>query len=245
MAHKERRSGRREARRLLGRMSRPHRGALAVGFLATLGVVGVRLALPWPLRGIVENVFPATASAAGNEDRSILVYCGLYIVLAAGVGVFEWVQRLWMARVASRTAHELRVHAVSRLRPAHDRSDSEKADLITRVVGDIARIRADLKGILIHLGQNGLLLAAITVLFLVLAPALGLLFLISGLLAVWIGYRAVESVARTATRHRRKESEYAAAILSIDSNSSPPCTATRDCTPQSRHVPSTAPANGE
>ena len=126
MTRKERRSGRREARRLLGQMSRPHRGALAVGFLATLGVVGMRLALPWPLRGIVENVFPAaapvSASAAGNEDRSILVYCGLYIVLAAGVGVFEWVQRLWMARVASRTAHELRVHVVSRLRPARDRS---------------------------------------------------------------------------------------------------------------------------
>ena len=218
---------RREALRVLGRMVWPHRGALAVGLLATVGVVAMRLALPWPLRGIVETVFPmgAEQSSFGFVDeggRSILILCGMYVVLAAGTGAFEWVQRLWMARVAGRTTHDLRVHVVSRLKPAHDRTSSETADLITRVIGDIARIRADLKGILIHLGQNGLLLLAITVLFLILAPVLGLLFLVSGLLAVGIGYRAVESVARVATRHRRKESEYAAAIQDEDEEGDDP-----------------------
>ncbi len=202
-------------------MVRPHHRALAVGLLATVGVVAMRLALPWPLRGIVEHVFPmggqpSLLTGVGNGETAILLFCAFYVVLAAGTGTFEWIQRVRMARVASRTAHNLRVHVTGRLRPAHDRSRSDTADLITRVVGDIARIRADLKGILIHLGQNGLLLLAITVLFLFIAPVLGLLFLISGLLAVWIGYRAVDRVAKIATRHRRKESEYAAVLSEED-----------------------------
>jgi ABC-type multidrug transport system fused ATPase/permease subunit len=177
----------------------------------------MRLALPWPLRGIVENVFPAAAGESGPltpafGGNPVLVLCGLYLLLSLGTGAFEWIQRVWMARVASGTAHDLRTMAVSRLGPSHDRSAAETADLITRVVGDVARIRADLKGILIHLGQNGLLLLAITALFLYLAPKLGLLFLVGGLLAILIGYQAVEPVARTAAKHRSKESAYAAAI---------------------------------
>jgi ABC-type multidrug transport system fused ATPase/permease subunit len=198
-------------------VSRPHRTAFVYGSLATAGVVAMRLALPWPLRGIVENVFAAAAGATSPltptfGGNPVLVYCGLYLLLSLATGAFEWIQRVWMARVASRTAHDLRTMAVSRLGPSHDRSAAETADLLTRVIGDVARIRADLKGILIHLGQNGLLLLAITALFLYLAPKLGLLFLVGGLLAILIGYQAVEPVARTAAKHRSKESAYAAAI---------------------------------
>jgi ABC-type multidrug transport system fused ATPase/permease subunit len=206
-----------EALRLLLQASRPHRRALLVGSLATVGVVAMRLALPWPLRGVLENVFPGQAGTPGPLASPfgmdpIITFCLLYLVFSIGVGSFEWVQRLWMARLASRTAHELRSIAVARVRSDAPRSATDNADLITRVVGDVARIRADLKGILIHLGQNGLLLLAITVLFLVLAPKLGMLFLVGGLLAVMIGYVTVEEVAETTSRHRRKESKYAAAI---------------------------------
>lgn len=217
MGARKRARNRAEALRLLIRTSRPHRPALVWGLLATIGVVAVRLALPWPLRGVVENVFPPADGGSGPwttglGSNPVLVFCGLYLLLSLGTGTFEWIQRVWMARVAGRTAHDLRSIAVARVGPRAGRSPAETADLITRVVGDVARIRADLKGILIHLGQNGLLLVAITVLFLYLAPKLGLLFAVSGLLAILIGYRAVERVARTATKHRRKESEYAAAI---------------------------------
>ena len=217
MGAKVRSADRVEAMRLLLRTSRPHRRTLLAGSLATVGVVGMRLALPWPLRGVVENVFPGTASASGPLATGLLAdpvvtFCLLYLLFAVGVGSFEWVQRVWMARVAGRTAHDLRSAAVAGVSTDAPRSATESADLITRVVGDTARIRADLKGILIHLGQNGLLLLAITTLFLVIAPKLGLLFLIGGLLAVLVGFVTVEEVAETAWRHRRKESKYAAAI---------------------------------
>lgn len=217
MSESQRSTDRMEALRLLLQTSRPHRGALFAGSLATVGVVVMRLALPWPLRGVVENVFPATASDAGPLTIGtgldpVVTFCLLYLLFAVGAGTFEWIQRVWMARVASRTAHELRTLAVASLRSEAPRTSTEKADLITRVVGDIARIRADLKGILIHLGQNGLLLLAITTLFLVIAPKLGLLFLLAGLFAIAIGYFTVDEVAETASRHRRKESQFAAAI---------------------------------
>lgn len=206
-----------EALRLLLRTSRPHRRALLVGGVATLGVIAMRLALPWPLRGVIENVFPPAAGETGPLAAPpgldpVLGFCLLYVLFALGVGSFEWIQRVWMARVASRTAHDLRTRAVDAARSTATRSTSDDADLITRVVGDVARIRADLKGILIHLGQNGLLLLGITALFLYLAPKLGALFLLAGLLAVLIGYLTVEEVAETASRHRRKESRYAAAV---------------------------------
>ena len=217
MATKKKAPNRIDALRLLLRASRPHRGALFVGSLATVGVVVMRLALPWPLRGVLEHVFPGQAGEHGSLASPfgldpVITFCVLYLVFAVGAGSFEWVQRVWMARAASRTAHDLRSIAVARVRSDAPRSATDNADLITRVVGDVARIRADLKGILIHLGQNGLLLLAITVLFLVIAPKLGLLFLLGGTLAVAIGYFTVEEVAETASRQRRKESKYAAAI---------------------------------
>ena len=51
----------RRAIRALLSYGRIHRRSLLVGCLGAVGVVLVRLALPWPLRGIMEVVFPASA----------------------------------------------------------------------------------------------------------------------------------------------------------------------------------------
>jgi ATP-binding cassette subfamily C protein CydC len=158
---------------------------------------------------------PSSSSVSwsiGGQADPVLVFCLLYIVLAVGTGVFEWTQRVWMARMASLTAHDLRAAAVAAASRGPARTSAGRADLITRIIGDSARVKADLKGILVHLTQNSLLLLAITILFLYLAPRLGLLFLLSGLLAILIGYFTVEEVAETTSQQRRKESKYAAAI---------------------------------
>ncbi|MDH3427668.1 MAG: ABC transporter transmembrane domain-containing protein, partial [Gemmatimonadota bacterium] len=208
-----------EALRLLVRALGPHRLALVYGTLATVGVVAMRLGLPWPLRGIVENVFPSAAGDAGSLGERIsafgdpvLIFCLLYLLLAVATGTFEWIQRVWMARVASLSSHDLRAAAVAATSRRGTRTGADRADLITRIIGDSARLKAGLKGIFIHLIQNALLLFAITALFLYLAPKLGLLFLLSGLLAILIGYGTVEEVAETTSRQRKKESKYAAAI---------------------------------
>jgi ABC-type multidrug transport system fused ATPase/permease subunit len=212
---------RREAGRLLLRAAHGHRRALAVGGAATLGVVAMRLALPWPLRGVIEHVFPAgsrglVAPGVGFGIHPVLWFCWLYLVLSVASGAFEWAQRVWMARAAGGLTHDLRSAAVRGLarRARHDASAAVEG--LTRIIGDSAGLKADLKGILIHLGQNGLLLLAITGLFLVLAPTLGLLFLLAGLLAIAIGHGSVSEVAETTERQRRKEARYAATIREGD-----------------------------
>ncbi len=216
-----------DAIRLLIVMSGPHRGAFLRGILATLGVVAMRLALPWPLRGVVENVFPALEGRprplgipSGLDADPVLLFCGMFLLLAIGAGFFEWVQRIWMARAASHTAHDLRAAAVAAAGRGRARTNADRADLITRIIGDSARLKAGLKGIFIHLTQNAILLLAITVLFLFLAPKLGLLFLLSGLLATLIGHVTVSEVAETTERQRRKESRYAATIHEIPAGES-------------------------
>jgi len=210
--------GKRAALRRLVGVAAAHRSALAFGALATVGVLAMRLALPWPLRGVVEHVFP-TAVGEGAPlgvgldipGGPVTAFCLIYFLLAVATGSFEWAQRVWMARAASLSAHDLRAAAVEAAGHGAART-IDRADLITRIIGDSARLKADLKGILVHLTKNALLLLAITGLFLVLAPRLGLLFLLSGLLATLIGYFAVEEVAETASRQRRKESKYASTI---------------------------------
>ncbi len=203
-------------------MSRPHRKAFIYGSLSTLALVFLRIALPWPLRGVMEEAFPGM-TARGDwipwldslPGNPVLILCASYFALSVGVGLFERSQRVWMARVASRTAHDLRAAAARGIPPGDWDDPAGRADFITRIIGDSARLKADFKGILIHLPQNGLLLIGITTMFLFLAPVLGLLFLLSGLLAVYIGSRAVEEVARTTRKQRKKESRYAGLLDSL------------------------------
>jgi ATP-binding cassette subfamily B protein len=167
----------------------------------------------------MESVFPAAADTASplptalaSRGDSVLFYCGAYLVLALATGLFELLQRLWLTRFAAATVHDLRSAAVASVRAAGPLPVSRGADLVARIIGDSARLKADLKGILIHVSQNGLLVLAVTALFLVLSPKLGALFLVGASLAVLIGYHALDDVAVHARKQRRKESRYASMI---------------------------------
>ncbi len=47
---------------------RPHNRWLLIGTAASFGVVFFRLALPWPLRGVIEVVFPKAGGDKLLED---------------------------------------------------------------------------------------------------------------------------------------------------------------------------------
>jgi ATP-binding cassette subfamily B protein len=202
---------RREAVQLLARFGAAHRGSLAAGLLATIGVVLCRLALPWPLRGIVELVFPGGAAEASavapGTGTGVIWFAGGFLVLAVATGVFELVQRTWVARFASRTVRDLRAAAIGAAA-----RETDPADLIARAVGDGARLKSNLNGFLVQAGRNGLLLLGITCVFLWIAPKLGLMFLASGALSVAIGLRMAPVVADTVRRQRKAESRYAASV---------------------------------
>lgn len=205
-----------KTRRSLGILrpfGRIHRKWLVRGTLATIGLVLLRLALPWPLKGVIEVLVPKPGHAPPFLPAwadPVLWFAALYVVLMAAVGVSEMMQRVCMAKFATHTVHDLRAAAVRGA--ARQGTRGEPGDLVARIIGDVARVKESVKGILIHVSQNGLLYLGVSVVFVFISPRLSLFFLLGGLIAVWVGLRTSSRVAAVFRKQRKKEGAFAAAI---------------------------------
>ncbi len=196
-----------------------HSSWLYRGAAATVGVVFFRLLMPWPLRGVIEIAFPGGShkgwfllSYLPGWGEPVLLLGVLYVLLALGLGLSEMSQRVNIKRFASQTAHDMRSAAVEGLRviPLHKRTST--GDIVARIIGDSARIKAGLSGIMVHGLQNAMLFIAACIVMAYVSVWFALIFLVSGLAAVYIGLYTSRPVAGTASRLRRKEGAYAAAL---------------------------------
>ena len=137
----------------------------------------------------------------------------MYVGISLAAGLSEMVQRVFMKKFAVMTTHDLRAAAVRGvLGKSESREHRGYGDLIARIVGDSARLSTGMSGILVHLSQNGLLFLGVCVLFLFLAPLLGVFFLVGGLISIWISYSTSIVVAKTARKQRDKEGTYASTL---------------------------------
>jgi hypothetical protein len=209
-----------KSRRSLG-MLRPYgriyRPWLVKGTLATVGLVLLRLALPWPLKGRhrspdahhhPKHTHLAWVPSFGDP---VLWFVGGFVLLVLLVGIAEMLQRICMAKFATHTVHDLRAAAV---RGAARRGGQEDpGELIARIIGDAARIKESLKGILIHASQNGLLFLGVAVVFLFISPKLSAYFFAGGLIAIGIGVYTSSRVATVFRKQRKKEGAYATALF--------------------------------
>jgi ABC-type multidrug transport system fused ATPase/permease subunit len=204
-----------EAINLLRRFGIRHRWWFLRGMAGTLLAVAMRLAIPWPLKGILELVSGVGTASLLPHDwfTAALLLVAAYIGIAAVLGYAELVQRVCFKGYAVRTVHDMRAAVVDRLlrRPA----GSDTADLLTRLIGDSARIKAELSGILVHVSQNALLFIGVCLMFLIVAPKLSFFFLIGGVFAVWVGYAATRRISAVTRAQRDKESEYAEYVHDI------------------------------
>ena len=198
---------------------RPYRSSLIRGGLATIGVVFFRLAMPWPLRGVIELVLPYTTGDMrlisylpdwGNP----IVWLGVsFVLIAFGIGLSELRQRIFMKTYSSYTVRDMRSAALRSVVQAKSRDTRQAAgDLIARIVGDSARTKAELSSFLVHATQNGLLFLGVSLVVFVLSPELGYFYLLSGIAATWISYRFFFKVAATASQQRKREGKYAVMI---------------------------------
>ncbi len=192
---------------------RPYRRWLVQGASATALLVLLRLAMPWPLRGLIRFAFPGGAPAAGTGGWEYeLAMIGVFLLIAFGVGLAELVQRICMAKYAAHTVHDMRAAAVRGVSRQGLRGGGAVGDLIARIIGDTARIKANMKGFLVHITQNGFLYLGVTAILFWVAPPLGLCFLAGALLTVWISVRTAALVAGIARKQRRKEGAYAVVV---------------------------------
>jgi ABC-type multidrug transport system fused ATPase/permease subunit len=195
------------ALQLIRRFGAPHRRWFAQGMAATVFVVAARLAMPWPLRGILEIVSNVRPHGAAYWLPEALALAGLYVAIATVLGYVEMTQRVSFKAFAARTVHGMRECAVSQVQKTVPKKGVP--ELLSRIIGDTARIKAELSGILVHVSQNGLLFAGVVIVFLFLAPKLSVFFLLGGIFAITAGYRATKRISAVTKAQREKESDYA------------------------------------
>ena len=193
-------------RRVLGALlpfARRHRGPLALGASITAVGVAAQLALPWPLRALLQHWTAAPQAEpagfwaglpGGLEPAWVLT--GAFALLVVVAGYCDHAQRLWFARFAIAWSRDVRAAAFGAAMnlPLRERR-AASGDLVARLLADVARFKAGVKVSLTYVGTNVLLLGLASALAAWHSPALALVFagaLAAALVAAAVGSRRVE-----------------------------------------------------
>ncbi|MCH8164265.1 MAG: ABC transporter ATP-binding protein [Planctomycetes bacterium] len=199
---------------------RRHWRWLAKGALAAAVVVVARLALPWPLRAVADLWIVDASSAEQGllgavttlVDPGIAMGAAFLLILAV-LGWGDFVERLYFARFSIAVVRDLRADAFWSVVRTDPRGEEAKpGDLIARLVGDTARVKAGLKGFLVHIATNVLVFVGVTLILFNLNFALGAIFAAAGLVTLTITISIASRVFRKSLKHRNKEGKLANAI---------------------------------
>ena len=208
--------------RRLGPYARPHRRWLVFGSLGTLFVVACRLAFPWPLRGVLELAFAdqgstAVADMVPAQGDPALWLGGAFVLIVLIQGLAELVQRLSFARFSIGLVHDARTAAIEKLSEpqAPGTEGRDPGDLIARVIGDSARVKSGLKGVLIRMTQNGVFFFGVLIVLFVIDWRLGVVFLAGGIVMTAIALFGAVRVTNISRRLRRKEGLLAGRMHSL------------------------------
>lgn len=188
-----------------------HRRGFLLASLSALIVVGTRLALPWSLRALVEPWMAApTGAPTGLLSMEMSGLALAFLGLVALLGFADYRLRLHYARFAIGFVRDVRADC---FRAVLQSGQAVRAgDLVTRLVSDTARIKAGLKGFLVHVATNGLLAAGVTLVVLWMDPAIGLVFVTAVLVTLFVTVLAAARIFLLAAKFRRKETQLADSI---------------------------------
>ncbi len=155
-------------RRLLGYI-RPYRGWTVITYAAMFIAIGLNLAVPWVIRGVIDR-------GLADQDFRVLVYAGALILgLAAVRSVFSFLQLYGAERLSQSIAYDMRnqlYNKIQRLPFAfHDRTQT--GELMSRATSDVEQIMR-------FTGQGAMDLISIAVLF---VATIALMFSVNAQLA--------------------------------------------------------------
>ena len=186
-------------------------GPFSVGIVAAVGVVATRLALPWPMRAIADHLTSPAAPQVGIAGIHPVLLMGItFVVLSLILGFSDFMERLHFARFAIGTTRDLRNAAFKKALDINGvRSKAGTGDLVARLIGDAARLKAGLQGFLVHVATNGLLFLGMTIVLFWLDARLGTIFAAAGFAALAITVWGASRVFENSLEHRSKEGRLA------------------------------------
>lgn len=205
--------------RFLSTYAKAHRARFVHGTLFSILLVAIRVAMPWPLQALIKP-WLAGGQAGGEAANLALfgwhpaVFVGIiYAVLITVLGFADYRLRFNFARFAIGVVRDIRtavINGIGQIRRLDPNRTS--GDLVTRLIGDSARLKAGLKGFLVHVATNGLLFVGISGVLLWMEWRIGFIFLIASLLTVVLTLRGASQIFSRSLKYRRKESKMAHTI---------------------------------
>lgn len=210
LVRKARRSG-----AILAPYARAHRGWMVRGSLFAVLLVAIRVAMPWPLQALIKP-WMSSGEAGGASTfgwHPAVVVGVIYAVMVTVLGFADYRLRLNFARFAIGVVRDVRAEVIKGIRRIRGLDgDHTAADLVTRLIGDSARLKAGMKGFLVHVATNGLLFLGISGVMLWMEWRIGLIFLSASVLTVVVTTIGASRILRRSLKFRRKETKIANTI---------------------------------
>lgn len=201
----------------LFRHGRKHKRYFVWGCLAALFLVAARLAMPWPVHALMEHLkgkpahdLPAfLGPLAASIDPPILYGLEFFLLLVC-LGLGDGIVRLQFARFSIATVRDLRERAFHRsVESSTGGKKTKPGDTVARLIGDTARLKAGMKGFLVHVATNIVLFVGVTVVLLSVNLKLGLVFAAAGTGTTLLTWWGASRIFRKTRRYRKKEGKLA------------------------------------
>ena len=189
-----------------------HRQLLMTGILFALPVVALRCALPWLMHSAIDLLQGPKQAILNNMWMYGTALLGSLVLL----GLADHILRLQFARFAISLAKSLREKIFSNLtRQEVGMEDIEEGELISRLIGDLARMKAGIKGFLVHVAVNLLFFGLVSMILLSRNIVLSAGFIVAFLAVTAMGMWAAAWIYRKASLYRQKEGDLAVAASNM------------------------------
>ncbi len=202
----------------------PHWRLLLGAFGCAIGYTAMRLAEPWPLKFIFDNVltgrplttpFPWFDRTVGDDRIRILIVATATILLLAGLrGVFYYYQSYLTSKVGQEVVLRIRRRLFAHLQRLSLRfhNQSSTGDLLTRLTGDVNNLRELLTGSLLSLISETIILVGFIAIMFVMDWRLALLAIVTIPVIFTLVTVFSSRIRQAAGKQRRREGELASRL---------------------------------
>lgn len=193
------------------------KGLLAVGSLISVGLIGFRLAQPWPLKWLIDYLskdksLPELLRLPSGEAIALLSFS--YIGISVLVGIADYWQRILLSGLGNRVIYSFRNQAFDHLikLPVSFHEKRTVGELVTRIVYDTSRLRRGVNGILIRTFQVVFTFLLNVIVIFKLNWHIAIIIGIIGSLALLLMNKNGKKILSESRKNRRREGQLAAVV---------------------------------